>query len=350
MKRPARYPWPASQISFILLIALTVWTTWLLVLSPSVALTKLLDNWEVALTMTLGSMVAGATSLGGGAVAFPIFTKVLEVDPAAAKAFSLAIQSVGMGAATIVIIFNKIEVDWKIIRWGSLGGMPGIFLGLGTVSPLLSPPIIKFSFTLMLSSFAVILLATNRCARQCHTQVPIWTHREQGIALGAGFFGGIISGLIGNGIDIVMFALMVLLFRVSEKVATPTSVILMAINALVGLVLQQFVFRSFAEPALSYFLAAIPVVVVGAPLGAVLCTKLSRQAIVNSLVGLIAIELVSSLILIPLNTSIILTGMGILLVFSALSYEMTRIRHYEFPADAKHRTVSCKCIKVSRLR
>ena len=49
-----------------------------------------------------------------------------------------------------------------------------------------------------------------------------------------GFVGGVFSGLVGNGIDIITFSLMVLLFRISEKVATPTSVLLMALNAVVG--------------------------------------------------------------------------------------------------------------------
>lgn len=53
------------------------------------------------------------------------------------------------------------------------------------------------------------------------------------------------SGLVGNGIDIITFSVMVLLFRLSEKIATPTSVILMAINALVGFALHALVIGNF---------------------------------------------------------------------------------------------------------
>ena len=77
-----------------------------------------------------------------------------------------------------------------------------------------------------------------------------------------------VSGLVGNGIDIFVFAVMVLLFRVSEKIATPTSVIIMAINALAGFAYQTFVIKDFNEPVFSFWLAAIPIVVVGAPIGA----------------------------------------------------------------------------------
>ncbi|MDJ0901719.1 MAG: hypothetical protein QNJ55_23255 [Xenococcus sp. MO_188.B8] len=68
------------------------------------AFSYLLDNWQVALTMVFGSEIAGETSVGGGAVAFPVFTKVLHIAPQDAKLFSLAIQSVGMTAASVAII------------------------------------------------------------------------------------------------------------------------------------------------------------------------------------------------------------------------------------------------------
>ena len=136
-------------------VALVVWIAWLIILSTSAALTTVLDHWQVALTMTIGSMIAGATSLGGGAVAFPVFTKVLEIPPADAKAFSLAIQSVGMSAAAIAIIAHKITVDWKIIRWGSVGGLMGIWLGLGYFSSMFTPSITKFSFTQWFTYFKI---------------------------------------------------------------------------------------------------------------------------------------------------------------------------------------------------
>ena len=44
------------------------------------------------------------------------------------------------------------------------------------------------------------------------------------------------GGITSSGLDIVTFALLVLAFRVCEKVATPTSVILMGTNALFAVV------------------------------------------------------------------------------------------------------------------
>ena len=38
----------------------------------------------------------------------------------------------------------------------------------------------------------------------------------------------------GSGVDICSFSILSLLFRISEKISTPTSIVLMAINSLVG--------------------------------------------------------------------------------------------------------------------
>ena len=48
-------------------------------------------------------IIAGSTSAGGGAVAFPVMTLMFEISPECARNFSLAIQSVGMTAAAFAI-------------------------------------------------------------------------------------------------------------------------------------------------------------------------------------------------------------------------------------------------------
>ncbi len=304
--------------------AIAVWTLWLTLLGGQTALSYLFEYWQIALTMVFGSAIAGGTSMGGGAVAFPVFTKVLQIPPQDAKLFSLAIQSVGMTAASVTICLTGIRVEWRVIRWGSLGGFLGICLGVGYLANTIPPDILKMSFTVMLSSFAITLLALNRQTRTAYLTLPTWTMTERGIILLAGFLGGIMSGLAGNGIDIFIFSVMVLLFRCCEKLATPTSVILMAINALMGFALHLFIFQDFTDPVRSYWLAAIPVVVVGAPLGAMFCSLLRRETVANMVIALIFIELITSLILIPLRPISLLSSFIVLVIFSCLNYWMYR--------------------------
>lgn len=320
---------PISKAVIVLAIAITTWTAWLTILGYQEAFSHLISNWQIALTMLFGSMIAGGTSVGGGAVAFPVFTKLLHIPPHDAKVFSLAIQSVGMTAASIAICLTGIRVEWRVIRWGSLGGLFGIFLGLGYLAPVLPPDVLKMSFTIMLTSFAITLFTLNQNRKQCHLYIPSRQFQQRGIIFVAGFFGGIMSGLVGNGIDILLFSVMVLLWRINEKVATPTSVILMAINAISGFILQIFVFKDFSDTVQSYWLAAIPIVVVGAPLGAIFCSLLRREMIAHMLIFLILMEMITSILLIPLRPLVLYSSFISLILFSYLNYWMYRA---DFPS------------------
>ncbi len=315
-------------IGVSILVALTVWTVWLTLTGPSRAFSNLIANWEAAVTMIFGSMVAGGTSMGGGAVAFPVFTKVLHVPPTEAKVFSLAIQSVGMSAASLTIVAMKTKVEWRFIRWASLGGVPGIILGSVFLAPVLPPDVIKFSFTMMVCSFGIVLFGLNRRRRRRNLAIPSWGKREQIVSLLAGLWGGVVSGLVGSGMDIVGFSVMILLFGLCEKVSTPTSVILMAINAVVGFILHQYFVGDFVEPVTNYWLAAVPVVVVGAPTGAMLCNLMKRKTIARVLISLILIEFVSSFLLIPLTAKLLFFSLFVFVIFSSIYYWMYKSQIY----------------------
>lgn len=315
-------------IGVSILVALTVWTLWLTLIGCDRAFSNLVVNWETAVTMIFGSVVAGGTSMGGGAVAFPVFTKVLHVDPSEAKVFSLAIQSIGMSAASLSIMAMKTKVEWRFIRWSSLGGVPGIILGSVFLAPVLPSNVIKFSFTMMVGSFGIVLFALNRTRRKRNLVIPYWGRRERVFSVIAGVWGGVVSGLVGSGMDIVGFSILVLLFGLCEKISTPTSVILMAINAVVGFMLHLYFVGDFVEPVTNYWLAAVPVVVVGAPTGAILCNLMKRKTIAKMLISLVLIESISSFLLIPLDIKLICYSCFVFAIFLAVYYGMYRSQIY----------------------
>ncbi len=286
-------------------------------------------NWPVTLTMVFGSFIAGATSEGGGAIAFPVFTKALHIQPEEARVFSLAIQSVGMMAATFTIILLRIAVEWRFIFWASLGGILGVVVSSLYFSGYFPPALLKMLFTAMITSFAITLMIVNWQYRNYNHTLPALNLPEIAILMISGFIGGCMTGLVGNGIDIICFSVMILLFRLSEKISTPTSVILMAINALAGFIINLYWLDTFTAPIKEWWLSAIPVVIIGAPLGAFFCTKLNNKTIASVLIGLIMIELSSSLILIPLTQEIVLISGGVFLFFSAIYYRLARIRRYQ---------------------
>lgn len=309
------------------LFALFVWGFWYAYTSPN-SFQLINNHWPISLTMVFGSLIAGATSEGGGAIAFPIFTKILQIPPQEAKIFSLAIQSVGMTAATLTIVFMRITIEWRIILWTSFGGLFGITLGSMLIAPLLPASLLKMIFTAMIVSFAITLIILNWKRRIYNQNIPFVYWQEKSILFITGFFGGMMTGLVGTGIDIISFSVMILLFRLPEKIATPTSVILMAINAIVGFVLHAFIMDNFTLKVEEYWLAAIPVVVVGAPLGAYLCTRLSNQSIATLLISLIFIELTSSLYLIPLTYKMTMISTLVFVMFSFIYYHLSISNRY----------------------
>ncbi len=316
-----------KPLLFSTALAVAVWLAWYGYSWPdSVAIIK--ENWAVTLTMIFGSFIAGATSEGGGAVAFPVFTKVLYIAPLDAKVFSLAIQSVGMTAASLTIIALRVPVAWPVIAWASLGGLAGVSISSAALSPLLPPGLLKMLFTAMIVSFALPLAVLTWQKRLYNDTMPFFGAREKAIMLLTGTIGGGMTGLVGNGIDIICFSVMVLLFRLSEKVSTPTSVIMMAVNALAGFALHGFLLGAFTAPVERYWLAAVPVVVIGAPLGAYCCTKLNSRAIAVILILLILIELISSLILIPLTANIVGISLTVFVFFLWFYCRMARSVRY----------------------
>lgn len=316
-----------------LALAVLVWVCWYGV-GGAHAVQSVLDNWQITLTMIFGSLVAGATSEGGGAVAFPVFTKVLGIPPHEARVFALAIQSIGMTAASIGIIFLRVRVEWRAVLWPGIGGIFGLLFSTFYVLPLVSPPLVKIAFTIMVSSLAIALIFMNRSEKiQRHKALPSVGRKEICILMFTGFIGGIMSGLVGSGIDIITFMTMVLLFRLDEKVATPTTVLLMTSNTLVGFALHGMVLDTFTPTVQGYWLAAVPVVVVGAPVGAYLCSVLSRRTIANVLIGLIAIEFVSTLAVIPMSPRVAATAALTLGICGLINWAMCRSAAYA-PATA----------------
>ena len=331
--RVTQQPRRARWIRFNLTMAVLVWIAWYLI-GGEFALQSLVHNWRVAVTMIFGSLVGGGTSEGGGAVAFPVFTKLLHIPAHRACLFSFAIQSVGMGTASLSILCLKIPIERRVLLWAGLGGLAGMVFSTYWIEPYIAPVLVRIAFTVMVASLGVALVLQNRAGRRGrHLACPIFGARVRGLLVLAGLLGGIMSGLAGCGENIVVFMLMVLLFRVSEKIVTPTTVILMTIVTIAGFGLHALVIGDFDRVVTGYWLAAVPIVAVGAPLGAILCSRMSRSAIVGVLLLLITAELVSTILIIPMSRVVEITAALSIVFFGTLNWMMSSIRFYAYAAE-----------------
>ncbi|KAJ1460410.1 sulfite exporter TauE/SafE-domain-containing protein [Pelagophyceae sp. CCMP2097] len=276
--------------------------------------------WYMSVTMIFGSMIAGATSEGGAAVAFPVMTLAMDVRPDVAKQFSFMIQSVGMTAAAFVILFMGVQVEWKSICYCTAGGIFGLIYGLEKVAPVLTPPYAKMYFVCIWGSFAASLYHLNRLRdRRVYVEMDpphlprVWRNADLVdspylswilnwkalVLVAAGFLGGIFTSISGSGIDICSFAVLTLLFRISEKTATPTSVVLMAINTVVALCYSKWLTREGLERlAWEFFVVCCPIVVIGAPLGSIIGSHLHRLTLAVGIYSIDFTQFVGALVVV----------------------------------------------------
>jgi uncharacterized protein len=298
---------------------------WSMIFFSHYDLSLYLKYFQIPLTMILGSFLGGFTSEGGGAVAFPVFTKLLHISPAISRDFSFAVQSIGMTFASITIIVKRIRIERRVIFSAVIGGILGIIIGTMSIVPVISPVQTKLIFTLVVTSFGVSLIIKNIVLknRECR-QIFIFGKRDVLILVLVGFVGGLFSSMIGTGIHFITFSFVTLFYRLDEKIATPTSIIIMASDSIFGFFFRKVVIGQFSDQALLYFALCVPVVAFFAPLGAIMCSKVNRQFIVRFLLFLIFIEFITTIFILKFDVHTII--LSAIVVFSSILLYLTLIK------------------------
>lgn len=203
--------------------------------------------------MAFGSMVGGGTSEGGGAVAFPVFTKLLHISAYDARNFSLAIQSVGMGSASLSIFFLRIPIERRALLYAGIPAIAGVIFGAIWIAPFIPQMIVRTSFTVLVACIGIALLLLNRESGDLrNSKLPWFGSEERIILITAGFLGGIVSALVGTGENSVIFMVLVLLFRINEKIATPATVVLMTMATIPGFLVHLSWLKDFSSAVTGY--------------------------------------------------------------------------------------------------
>jgi uncharacterized membrane protein YfcA len=224
-----------------------------------------------------------------------------------------------------------------VLFYAGIPGVLGVVFGGYSVAPFVPPVFVRTSFTVLVSSLGVALWLVNRDKTVWRNEcMPIFGLGEKGILIAAGFVGGVVSALVGTGENSVAFMVMVLLFRINEKIVTPTTVILMTMVTIPGFLFHIFVLRDVTPAVMGYWLAAVPVVAVGAPLGALICSHMKRHAIVLLLLFLIALEFLSTLLLVPMSRHVLLASLATLAACGLIDWAMSRATRYR-PASPSPR-------------
>lgn len=236
-----------------------------------------IEHGPMALTMLFGSYVAGATPMGGGTVAFPILVLAYGLPATLGRDFSFAIQSIGMTSASIFILCRRQRLAWAMLGGSMVGSLVGLPFGVLRVAPNVSTVLVKVLFAVFWAAFGVLHLArlddllatTGNSGRNGRKEFLA------GLLVGAAA-GVSVVAVTGVGIDMLLYALLVLAYRVDPKVAIPTSVVAMAFNSLLGVAIRQGT-TGFESGVWGNWLAAAPVVALGAPLGAFVVGSIGRR-------------------------------------------------------------------------
>ena len=317
------------------LVYVTGWSHW----------ERVVDNWISALTMVFGSFVAGATPQGGGAVAFPVFTKGLEIPNEVARTFSLCIQTVGMGCASAAILIRRRRIEAQVYRVAAPVAVVGFLIGYFLLSDrdlpfapsVLPGPYVKVSFTLLTAAMAYVTFLGYRIhALQVRPRVTAFSHRYVATIIVCSLIGGLASSQVGSGSDVLIYLALVVLAGVSPSVGVPTSVLVMTTVSVVGFFVigifdgqlsvgldafgdvdavggSAVATDAVVEGGAAVFgtgtalearrfdlfglwIAAVPVVAWGAPLGSWVSSKLSDRRLVVFVVALAATEVLTTVI------------------------------------------------------
>ena len=127
----------------------------------------------------------------------------------------------------------------------------------------------------MWMSFAILTIVKNRefCA---HSGVhPIEKPVAIRVGLLVGVTGGIVASIIGIGVEMALYTVLVLLYRCDLKIAVPTAVSAMAVTSVMG-VGVHFWLGDIPRDVVMKFLAAGPLVIFGAPIGTYIVSIIPR--------------------------------------------------------------------------
>ncbi|ROQ21049.1 putative membrane protein YfcA [Marinimicrobium koreense] len=291
------------------------YAVWLLLVQQDGAWEAVKSHWPIATAMAVGSYAAGSTPMGGGTVGFPVLVLFFDLPASLGRDFSFAVQSIGMVSASIFILVRRQPLAGAMLKGAMLGALLGTPLGILVLAPLIPDLWIKMTFAVIWGSFGILHLYRIREIASHSGMTEFDEKWDQKV----GFILGVVAcalavGVTGVGVDMVIYAVLVLLCRADLKIAIPTSVVIMAFASVLG-VLVKTLSNSWQPGVYENWLAAAPVVALGAPLGVFIVGLIGRTPTLLVVAALCVGQLVWTCV----NERFVLGSGGIVLACAAVA-------------------------------
>lgn len=261
----------AAREAVALYAPFAAWAVWFL-MAWGVAVihlglgSTLAQEWEIAAAMAAGSYVAGSTPMGGGTVGFPILVLLFDEPVSLGRNFSFLVQSVGMGSASMLILCGRLPLAVRPLLWTMGTAVVVVPVSSRVLVPILPDDLVKLVFAVIWAGFGIMTLVKLKQLLNPHPRIALGPAFDAGVGIAVGVVGGVAASATGVGIDMVLYCVLVLVYRADLRTAVATSVIVMAFTSLVG-ALNAAILGHIDHAVLAKWSAAAPVVLLGAPLG-----------------------------------------------------------------------------------
>ncbi len=242
--------------------------------------------WELAILMLLGLLAATVSAMsgvGGGLLFVPILTLAYGFSPSGA-----------VGTSLTVIIFTALSASFGYARQKKIYYKTGAILALMTVpgtlvgaylTSVLPEDVLGLAFGVFLIFVAIRMVFETRIwqrknlrnSRKCVScEAELWkTKGKLAASVSLGFFGGLVSGLLGVGGGILLVPIMALLLRMPMHSVVATSMFTMIFTSLAGASQHWFLGNVNLVTAVLLAIGAL----VGAQIGAWMVKRTSPEKI-----------------------------------------------------------------------
>ncbi len=182
----------------------------------------------------------GLTGAGGSIITIPILLYLLKMNVHSATGTSLVVVGVSALAGAIQYMSGKQKyVHWKISIVFSIAGIFGAFLG-SYVNSLLPAKIILYGFSILMFIIGILMIRQKEYKSKENLQASISLSNVKGFSawvkfILSGFGIGLLTGFFGVGGGFLIVPTLVLILNFPMKDAIATSLLVIALNCLWGI-------------------------------------------------------------------------------------------------------------------
>lgn len=187
-------------------------------------------------------LILGLIGGGGSILTVPVLVYLFHINPTLGTGYSLFI----VGSTSLIGVFSKMkqkEVDLKTALVFGFPSMIAVFLTRKWILPLVPDPIFSInkmnlekSSAMMLLFALLMLFAALKMLRPAQEETSSSGNvtRNNYSLMFQGFIVGLLTGFVGVGGGFLIVPALVMFSKLSMKMAIGTSLLIIAVNSLVG--------------------------------------------------------------------------------------------------------------------